>query len=396
GRRAHERRDLHAAASLLRRARALAEDGSHEDRRLGLDLASALAEAGEFDDARAVLRDVEDAAAAAGDEVATAHARVDLASIAESLDPEGASEATQRAGIPAMAIFEAAGDDVGMAKAWAACAEPDHKLARWEPYREAHERALVHLRRTGDRMAISETLGWIAHAVTHGPTPVREAVARVDSILIEVSDDRVLWASVQARRGLLLALAGDRGGALAAEAEAEAVFADIGNDYNFGSFGLAAGATERVLGCAERSEQTLRRADAVYERAGERSVRSTALAELAYALVLQEKFDDAGKTAQLALELGSSDDATTVCVAEAVLAGIDARRGDTAAVERCAAAVALGEKTDMLWMQGELWTSHAEVLDALGRRDEAHRALGEALARYERKGATMLAERTRR
>jgi hypothetical protein len=62
---------------------------------------------------------------------------------------------------------------------------------------------------------------------------------------------------------LLLAVAGDVDDALAAEAEAEAIIADLGSEFYFGGFGLVAGDLERLLGRFERSEQLLRRADAV-------------------------------------------------------------------------------------------------------------------------------------
>jgi Flp pilus assembly protein TadD len=112
-------------------------------------------------------------------------------------------------------------------------------------------------------------------------------------------------------------------------------------------------------------------------------------------MLVQGRFDDAEETALLALELGSSDDAGTVSEAEAVLARIRAGRGDAAAAERSAHAVALIDETDMLWLQGELWESHATVLRDLGRADGARHAMREAIARFERKGATALAERAR-
>jgi tetratricopeptide (TPR) repeat protein len=294
-----------------------------------------------------------------------------------------------------MVLFEAAGDELGMAKAWTALAIRDHMLARFEPYREAMERALGHLRRAGGGNAVPRTLGQIAHAVAVGPTPVPDALARLDEILAERPDDRELRARVQTRRGFLLALAADEAGATAALAEAESILSELGNEFFFGSFGLIAGNAERFLGRLDRSEQALRRADDVYERAGERSVRSTVLAALARALAEQERDDEAERTARLALELGSSDDFGTVAFAEAALANLAARRGDATAAERSLSATALGEETDMLWMQGELWQSHAEVLALLGYIKEARDAERESADRFARKGAVGQARKTR-
>src|SRR5262249_56197478 len=83
GRRASGRRDLHAATALLRRARSLAADGSPVERRLGLELSGVLISAGSVDEAAEVLRNVQMAAAAADDPVATAYARLRPATIVQ-------------------------------------------------------------------------------------------------------------------------------------------------------------------------------------------------------------------------------------------------------------------------------------------------------------------------
>jgi tetratricopeptide (TPR) repeat protein len=391
GRRAADRRDLHAAAALLRRARSLAHDGSSSARSLGIELASVLFDAGTFDEAGETLRTVEHESEAADDAVAAAHARLGLCMIAEVLQPEGAAAEARRQAEAAMPIFDAAGDELGMAKAWLALGVEDHMLCRWEGYREANEHALAHLRNAGDRNAIAGTLGTIAHAVTHGPTPVPAALARLDEILHEMPGDRMLRARVQVRRGYLLALIDERETAVAAELESEAILLDLGAEYALGSFGLIAAQLERRIGRLERAEQVLRRADEIFERAGERSVRSTALAELAHVLLDGRRLAEAEQSALLALELCSSDDIGTVSVAEAVLARIGAGRGEQDAAKRSAAAVALIEATDMLAFQGSCWQAHSEVLSELGRIEAAREAMSEAVARYERKGAVAAA-----
>jgi class 3 adenylate cyclase/tetratricopeptide (TPR) repeat protein len=387
GRRAADRRDLHAAAALFRRGLSLADPGSSLERSLGIELASVLIDAGGFEDADDALRAVERAGEAAGDAVAVAHARLGLCTVAEWLKPEGAAVEARRQAEAAMPIFEAVGDQLGMAKAWLALGLEDHMLCRWEGYREANERALAHLRSAGDRNAIAETLSMIAHAVTHGPTPVPAALARLDGILDEMPDNRMLRSRVQLRRGYLLALIGEHQAAVAAELESEAILSDLGNEYALGSFGLSAGGLEHRLGRLERAEQVLRRADEIFQRAGERNVRSTALAELAHVFLDGGRLGEAEQSALLALELGSSDDIGTVVVAEAVLARIEAGRGEKKAAERSAAAVAMIEATDMLAFQGNCWQAHAEVLTRLGNTEQAQEASREAVTRFERKGA---------
>ena len=79
-----------------------------------------------------------------------------------------------------------------------------------------------------------------------------------------------------------------------------------------------------------------------------------------------------------------------------VRAKVLARRGEHAEAERLAReAVAIGEGTDMLNMQGDANADLAEVLLLGGKAGEAAAALEQALDRYERKGNLVMAGRTR-
>ena len=73
-----------------------------------------------------------------------------------------------------------------------------------------------------------------------------------------------------------------------------------------------------------------------------------------------------------------------------------ARRSEHAEAKRLALeAVAIGEATDNLNMQGDANADLAKVLLLAGKPDEAAAALGQALERYERKGNLVSALRTR-
>ena len=395
GRRALSRRDLPAATSLLERARSLLPGTSPLHGQLGLDLANALYEAGRFEQAGVLLRGVEKAAASGGNDVQLAHARVQLQAITLSLDPEGAAETGRAVADAVMPVFEAAQDDLGIAQAWQLRAEVDHMLARFAPYAELLERALVHLRRTGDRVSISRVLATMARSVTLGPIPVSEGLIRMGPILEEVPDDRLLRAKVRLNTGILLALQGRRQEAIDAEEEAEMIIRDMALDFHFGSFGLTACDIELALGRLDRAEKVLRRSDEVFEQAGERSLRSTVVAVLAWALIEQGRTDEAERLADLALELGSTDDFATVAHAYAVLGRVQAVRGDPSAEQTVRRAVAVADETDVLWLQGQSWNDLGIVLLAQGRANEARAAFEAAIDRYERKGATVFTDRVR-
>jgi class 3 adenylate cyclase/tetratricopeptide (TPR) repeat protein len=393
GQRALARRDVRAATALLGRARALLPTGSPAHSRSALDYASALAEAGAFDEAAAVLEETQACAAAAGDAVHAAHARLDLAWIGISVDPEDAARKARLEADAAIPLFEDAGDDFGLAKAWRLRATPEWMLAKFEPYRQALERSLLHLRKAGERAAAAEVLGAIAHACTVGPMPIPEALARLAAILDEAGDDRDLRARVRLRMGFLHALASDEAAALAAAAEAEAIFQELGNEFSLANYGLMAGELQLFLGHPDRAEELLRRGDRIFERAGERGVRSTLMAVLAQGLLDQGRSSDAETAALLALEIGSSDDLATVVAAGGVLGRVLAERGDPRAEEVIRNAVERAEETDVLHAQGEVWEAAAAVAFALGRAHDAADALRTALSRYELKGAAALAER---
>ena len=96
-------------------------------------------------------------------------------------------------------------------------------------------------------------------------------------------------------------------------------------------------------------------------------------------------------------ELGAEDDASTQMQWRGVRAKVLARRGRHADAETLAReAVAICETTDLLDQQGDVYSDLAEVLRLAGDHGGAAAAFDEALARYERKGNLVAAQRTRR
>jgi hypothetical protein len=67
-----------------------------------------------------------------------------------------------------------------------------------------------------------------------------------------------------------------------------------------------AGLLERMLGRLGRAEDVLRASDEIYERSGERSVRSTVLALAVEVLVGPGRLADAERAALLAIDLGAA------------------------------------------------------------------------------------------
>ena len=128
----------------------------------------------------------------------------------------------------------------------------------------------------------------------------------------------------------------------------------------------------------------------------QQSVLSTVAGGLAQAYYELDRLEQADVWAGRAAKLGASDDAITQMLWRQVLAKVRARSGKHVEAERLAReAVALGEGTEMLDAQANTYADLGEVLSRAGRNDEAVSALEEALARYERKGNLVMAQRTR-
>jgi tetratricopeptide (TPR) repeat protein len=135
----------------------------------------------------------------------------------------------------------------------------------------------------------------------------------------------------------------------------------------------------------------------LFEELGQQTWLSSTAGVLAQALYALDRLDEADDWVTRAAELGASDDAHVQMLWRQVKAKVLARRGEHAEAEGLACeAVAIGDGTDMLDMQGDAYADLAEVLVLGGRSDEAVAALTQALERFERKGNLVMAERTRK
>src|SRR5207244_11809373 len=118
---------------------------------------------------------------------------------------------------------------------------------------------------------------------------------------------------------------------------------------------------------------------------------------LADALYRQGSLDEAERTASEAISLASGDDFASQARARSVRAKVLAHRRVAAeAGELAREAVELTSRTDYLTEQAEALCALAEVLTLLDRAAEAQPLLREAIALFERKGASAGVAATRR
>ena len=122
------------------------------------------------------------------------YALLDRAQYAPAHDPQALFAAANEA-IP---VFEEAGDDLGLAKAWGAIGNYHFTRDEFGPQGDAFERSLVHARRAGDDAAAGHAIARLSASFLWGAQPLDEAVGRMER---ELSDDafpphaRAVWTA---------------------------------------------------------------------------------------------------------------------------------------------------------------------------------------------------------
>ena len=283
----------------------------------------------------------------------------------------------------AIPLLEAAGDHDGLCEIWFTLANGVYNIrCRYDQIEHASEEALRHAALAGQRRT---HLFLLPMALTLGPRPVDEALARLAELTsLNVDDD--------GNGAILLAMRGDLDEARALLDVAAARLDELGL-----AVGHAAVADfERLVGNDEAAAEQLAVYCAYLVKHGQTSLLSTYAPQRGRHLCALGRFDEAERLAEQGRELGHADDPITQSLWRRVLALVLAHRGDPVEAQRLVReALVIAQTTDSPWYQGEALTDLAQVLEAAGRLDEATAAHREALELYERKGIKPLARRTR-
>ena len=384
GRRAFARQDNVAAAGLLERAAALAPAGEF-DAILEFELLDALLG---VDGERALQRAdrLAERAAAVGDQIGELCWRLEDGTVRSWLEREGAADRLAALVEQALALFEAAGDDLALCVAYRALGRVADTRGQVDTMAEAGGRAAVHAQRAGLSERQVGRYGSIRRA--RGATPASEQLAWLDE-----QDEHDL--RVRAGRAWVLAMLGRIEEARAVLAALRAEGAERGGVLLLGAIGEVGFEVELLAGdpaaAAAVGEELCDR----LEGAGGRDLEAFA-GRLALAHYQLGALDEADTWAARAAELGTSDDAYTQMLWRQARAKVCARRADHPEAERLIdEAVAISERTEMLDAQADAYADLAEVLSLAGRHREATQALEQALERYERKQNLVMAGRTR-
>ena len=239
---------------------------------------------------------------------------------------------------------------------------------------------------------------WVVTAHYWGPTPVEEAIPRVQQILADNPGRPTVEVGAVRMIGALKGMRGDFDEARAAIARAEAMAAEAGlemllissGSHVLGYVELEAGDPQAALNAALPSYEAL-------AATGDTAFSSTSAGYVAWALIELERLEEAERYAQIALDTAAETDGESQALGRQVRARVLARRGQFEEAERLAReAIAIRELAEGPNGHAEALMALAEVLRLAGRPSEAAEALTEAADRFGQKGNTVMVERTRR
>jgi class 3 adenylate cyclase/tetratricopeptide (TPR) repeat protein len=395
GQRAFARGDMAAAAGLLRRAAALLPEIAPPRLALLPNLGEALLEMGEFAEAERVLADALDGATVAGDEQVAAEARLVRLLVARyTADARGWADAVKEETSRSLPFLEAAGDHVGLCRAWRLRFYVHAAASRTADAAAAATQIIEYAALAGDRRR--EGIGAMSYATAslYGPTPVSEAIAECERIVNQGLGDRQAEGLVLCALAYLYAMEGDSTRARQCHERALAVLEDVGKRVLAAAAAVESWGVEMLAGEPAAAEARLRRDYEILERMGEKLYLPTVAALLGQAIYSQGRYEEARALAEVARVQAPKDDVDAQALWRSLLAKVLACEERSVEAEELAReAVATLEASDAIVMQADALADLAEVLRLGGRLEEAGAVLRQAAELYGRKGNCVSAAR---
>jgi class 3 adenylate cyclase/tetratricopeptide (TPR) repeat protein len=378
GRRAFARGDAPAAAKLLGRAASLLPETEPVRLALLAEHGDALMQAGSFQEAELALDEAIGLGESAGAPGAAARASlVRLLVRLRTGELESWQDEAAETIVPAMAVFEEAGDAAGLAMAWRLLAWTHGTACRFGDAAEASERALAQAELAGDVRQQTRAATAYAAAAIFGPTPVSEAIARCESVLERVTGDRQSEGVLNALLASLLAMRGEFDRARELSHRGRVQLEELGLDMEVASVANEAWRVEMLAGDPVAAERELRSAYDLLTKVGEKYFLSTVAGLLAQTLHVLERYEEAAALADLTRELATDDDISTQALWRCVQAKLLARNGSFADAEALARhALAILEPTDHVLLKYGALLDLAEVRRLAGQ--DAQEAVLEA------------------
>jgi predicted ATPase/class 3 adenylate cyclase len=393
GRRAFARADMPASANLLRRAVTLIPAQDQTRLELLPELGEALMEIGEFAWAETFLEEAVEAAQALGDTRLEADAVLTRLLVRHHTtdDLEGWGSELERQAKRAIERLEAdESAHAQLAKAWHLLGFVHGTNLRYGEAAAAVQQSVDHARLAGDARMEARSASAYTLAALHGPTPVPEAIARTERLLVQGLANRRSEGLVLCVLAHLRAMEGDFDQARELYTRARALLEELGVAVLAAWTSLESSAVEMLAGQPARAEEGLRKDYETLTKMGEKFSLPILTALLARAVLAQGRHEEAAEIAVKAGELAATDDIE----AQALLRGIEARilafEGKLDEAECLAReAVELLQQTDAVVKQGDALMDLAEVLVKGGQIRAAQAVVQESKRLYEDKQSTV-------
>jgi tetratricopeptide (TPR) repeat protein len=395
GHRALARGDVPTTMNLLERAVAIEPDVA---RRVALvpELSEVMGEAGRFASAIDLLEEALADARKAGDAVAEAHVRIALVKARVLTDPVGMADQEALVSDEVIPVFEAAGDELGLARAWHLRARAYNLWGRMAERHDALQLALEHARRAGAPRDETQIVTEMVSAMFYGPTPAEEGLHWLDRTLRTAGPSLKVEARVRNAMAGFLAMMGRFDEARTVMNRSTALFDELGMTLMRASTSQDRALVYVLSGDLEGAAHELGEAYQVMERLGERSYLCSTACVLGQVLVALGRMDEAEEMSNVGEEFADEDDLDAQTLWRCVRARVLASRGEhDQAVTLAREAVELSLRTDFPQNQGDAYADLAEVLGAAGKDEEARAAGAEAARIYAGKGNVVAAGRLR-
>ena len=393
GRRALDRDEFAAAASLLGRACALFGVELSERTALLPELGRALRGIGALEAADETLAEAIENARLHHDEPTELRAELERAHVTfmrDPPDPDALREIARRA----IDVFEPIGSDADLADAWQLMGIADLAARDRDAQLRACLKAREHALASGDMRRQIEAWNEVGGAMLFGRTPVDEVLAFLDEELAWAHERGLAAVEADALLGgpYLYARLGRFDEARDRLERSKAICRELGIAYGLAEAHMAGAELELLAGDAVAAERELRDAIRVATEMG--ALRYVALyrTRIANALLEQGRDDDALAELEQAEHIQGDTPSW-----KAAHARVLARRGSTKqAVALAREATASLDHDGNITAHAETLVFLAEVLRADGDNTGAAAALAEAVVLHEQKGNLLPAEQCRR
>jgi tetratricopeptide (TPR) repeat protein len=394
GRRSFLRGDMHAAASLLRRATSLLPDADQDRLALLPELGETLVELGAFAEAEEVLGAALAAAEEIGDDGLRARAML-IRLLLRMYTGDERDWARQVADETeaAMRVFERLEDHDGLARTWRLRFGLLQAACRYGEAHVAAERIVAEASLAGNLRLEARGAVGVASAALWGPTAVEVAIRECEELIARVAIDRRTVGLILCFLGQLRAMHGDFEAARSTYRDARSTLEELGRSVLSVSTSANSWRTEMLAGDPVAAEAELRRDYAALQEMGERYVLSTITGALAQVVWVQGRDDEADALTRSAEELSSADDVESQALWRSVRAKVQARRGMEGAAALASEAVELVRRTEAPSLLAETLVDLAETLVLADRPEQAVAPLREALSLSETKGDVVSARR---